>query len=154
MVETQGEAPGASAVIMRLAELMFVYALRHAVEHTPQEQGWLRAARDPRLQRVMLDVHRNPGEDWTVERMARAVAMSRSRFAHRFKALLGQSPYQYVLGVRVAHARLLLRDTDASLEDVAERVGYRSVPAFHAAFKRVTGVSPGTVRSLESGTNA
>ena len=72
--------------------------------------------------------------------------MSRSGFSARFSELVGESVMQYLTGLRVQLAYRELVETTDSLARIAERVGYRSEPAFNRAFKRVTGVPPGSVR--------
>ena len=52
---------------------------------------------------------------------------------------------RYVARWRIYHAARLLQ-TDATLADVAARVGYESEAAFGRAFKRWTGRSPGALR--------
>jgi AraC-like DNA-binding protein len=72
--------------------------------------------------------------------------MSRSAFAARFLVLVGQSPMRYAAQWRMNMAYTWLKEEDASLIDLADRLGYRSEAAFSRAFKRVIGVPPGAVR--------
>ena len=68
--------------------------------------------------------------------------MSRSGFAARFTALVGESPMRYLTEWRMHLARLELKDTPSSLAEVAERFGYGSEAAFCKAYRRVFGASP------------
>ena len=72
--------------------------------------------------------------------------MSRSAFSARFTRIVGETALQYVTQARMRLARMRLRETPESLAEVAERVGYESEASFCRAFKRVFGVSPGSVR--------
>ena len=72
--------------------------------------------------------------------------MSRSAFAARFSSLVGVPAMQYVVRWRMHLAATWLRDDGAGLGELAGRLGYRSEAAFSRAFKRVVGISPGTVR--------
>jgi AraC-like DNA-binding protein len=78
--------------------------------------------------------------------LARTAGLSRAAFSARFTALVGEPAMQYLLGRRMRYAMTLLPDEQNSLARVAERVGYGSEAALSAAFKRYTGVSPGTYR--------
>lgn len=72
--------------------------------------------------------------------------MSRSAFAARFVELVGQSPMRYVAQWRMHVACTWLKEEDAPLIDLADRLGYQSEAAFSRAFKRIIGIPPGAVR--------
>jgi AraC-like DNA-binding protein len=76
--------------------------------------------------------------------LASAASMSRSAFAARFKALLGETPMEYLTRWRMETAARLLRDQE--FYAVARAVGYRGDPAFTRAFTRVIGISPRSLR--------
>jgi AraC-like DNA-binding protein len=59
-----------------------------------------------------------------------------------------ESVLRYLTGLRMQLARRELRETSDTIARIAERVGYRSEPAFNRAFKRVVGMPPGAVRKL------
>ncbi|CAM5354763.1 hypothetical protein GCM10010345_77560 [Streptomyces canarius] len=62
--------------------------------------------------------------------------------ARRFTELVGEPPMTYLTGWRLTLAADLLRDPDATVGAVAQRVGYGSAFALSAAFKRERGLSP------------
>jgi AraC-like DNA-binding protein len=72
--------------------------------------------------------------------------MSRSAFAARFAELVGEPPMHYVTRWRMHAAVTWLREDDATLGELALRLGYQSEAAFSRAFKRFIGLSPGAVR--------
>jgi AraC-like DNA-binding protein len=74
--------------------------------------------------------------------------MSRSAFAARFTALVGEPAIAYVTRWRMQVAVAALRDERATVGELAGRLGYRSEAAFARAFKRETGMPPGAVRRL------
>lgn len=73
--------------------------------------------------------------------------MSRSVFAARFKALVGEAPLTYITRRRMHVAAELLASGVRSLGTVARAVGYETESAFGKAFKRHFGVTPGVFRS-------
>jgi AraC-like DNA-binding protein len=91
-------------------------------------------------------MHAEPAAAWTVERLSRRAGMSRAAFSRRFTELVGRPPMTYLTWWRMTTAGRMLRDDDAPLQVVAERVGYSSEFAFNRAFKREFGVSPGAYR--------
>jgi AraC-like DNA-binding protein len=143
--EMAEQAPGSEAVATRLAEVLFIQALRAhiASEVEWRNKGWLRAIFDPQVGAALGAVHDSVNTPWTVESLAEAAGMSRSAFAARFKDVLGQTPLEYVTEWRMQKAMQLLQQRDKKLIDVARLVGYESDAAFSKAFKRVVGANPG-----------
>ena len=137
---------GRDNVLARMAELMFVEAVRRYVETLPPAQtGWLAGLRDPVVGQALAALHANPAEVWTVESLARTVGVSRSVLADRFTGMVGQPPMQYLALWRMQLAsRLLLEGAVAA--EVAAAVGYESDAAFSRAFKKLVGEAPATWR--------
>jgi len=142
--EVSAGRPGSEAVIARLADILFIQALR--AWSAEGAEGWLGALRDPKVSRAMAFMHEAPGDRWTAERLARRVGMSRSAFYARFTDQVGEPPSSYLTRWRMRVARGALRGGDDALIDVAEQVGYGSEAAFCRAFKRHVGESPGAWR--------
>ncbi|MFY0535719.1 cupin domain-containing protein [Nannocystis pusilla] len=84
---------GAEPVLTRLAELLFIQALRTCIAAGTAEHGWLRALADPAIARALAAVHADPGADWTVAALAARAGMSRSAFAPAFHRLVGEPPW-------------------------------------------------------------
>ncbi len=68
--------------------------------------------------------------------------MSRSRFAERFKGLVGKSPMLYLSEWRLQKALALVGDTQCSIQQVANLAGYRSPSSFTRAFQGRFGMPP------------
>ena len=145
-IEAHELRPGGEAVLTRLSDVLVVQAVRSWLETDPAARtGWLGALRDPQIGRAVAAVHRDAARAWTVASLAAEVPMSRSAFAARFTALVGEPALAYVTRWRMHLALDRLR-ADTPVADVAGRLGYRSEAAFSRAFKRVTGTSPGAAR--------
>ncbi|GAA4876230.1 hypothetical protein GCM10023310_65010 [Paenibacillus vulneris] len=65
-----------------------------------------------------------------------------------FKKEIGEKFIDYVLKVRLEHARGMLVETDDPIQSIAEKVGYSHVLSFHRAFKKVFGFPPGEYRAI------
>ena len=145
--ESDAGRPGANAVITRLADILFIEALRaHSATPEAKESGFVVALRDPRIGRSLALLHRRLHVDWDVARLAKEAGMSRTAFSVRFHELVGEPPLKYATRWRMDRAAGLLRTTDAPIARVAERVGYDSEAGFGRAFKRHTGLSPAAFR--------
>jgi AraC-like DNA-binding protein len=88
-------------------------------------------------------MHAHVGRAWTVARLARDAALSRSAFFERFTRIVGLPPMEYLVAWRMAVAKDLLRRGECGLSEVAERVGYGSASTFSTAFSRHVGQPPG-----------
>lgn len=138
---------GSAVMSAKVAEVLFVETLCAYVETLSSDQtGWPAAVRDPQIGRCLSMMHGDPTRAWSVTELARAVGMSRSVLAARFTEMLGVPPMQYLKGWRLAVATRLLSDESSTLAAVATRIGYGSEAAFHRAFKRAHGISPGQWR--------
>jgi AraC-like DNA-binding protein len=151
--EMQNSRPGSETLVTRLLDIIFVQALRTWIESLPPEQnGWLSALRDPKIGTALGLMHREPQRTWSVESLASEVAMSRSPFAARFTALVGEPPLAYLTGWRMHLAETLLMRDGLNVSEVAGRIGYESEAAFSKAFKRYFGQSPLAHRRQTQGT--
>jgi AraC-like DNA-binding protein len=146
--EIARDLPGQDVVLDRLVDLLLVAAVRHWFEASPEAApAWWAATADPVVGPVLALVHDDPGHPWTLDALADRVAVSRATLARRFREVVGQSPMAYLAEWRLARAADLLRDTSATVEQVAREVGYVSPFAFSTAFKKQYGASPRDFRS-------
>lgn len=145
--EVAAARAGSETVLARLAELLFVEAVRgYLATLRPGQQGWLAGLRDPAVGRALALMHARIAHPWTSEDLAAEVLLSRSAFAERFTNLVGVLPMSYLAAWRMQVAAQGLRESRRSIAQVADAVGYESEAAFARAFKREMGVSPGEYR--------
>ncbi len=134
-----------SALLERLAGLLFHYVLRHAVRHdgaAAARAGLWCLARHPQLAPLLSRLLEQPSQDWTAQRMAESVHMSRARFFREFTSACGEPPAQFLQRLRMQLAAQRLHRGD-SVARAAQFVGYQSDAAFTRAFRQVLGVLPG-----------
>jgi AraC-like DNA-binding protein len=148
--EIASALPGAETVANRLTDILFVHAIRAFIagcgaKSGCRANGWLQALADPKIGEALRMVHAAPQNDWTVESLAAAVSMSRSAFAARFNALVGDPPLRYITAWRMNKASHMLLRGD-SIGAIAHAVGYDTDAAFGKAFKKFMGISPGEYR--------
>jgi AraC-like DNA-binding protein len=147
--------PGSTTIAAKLAELLFVEAIRSYLDTLPvSETGWLAGLRDPFVGRALALMHAAPTTPWTVEDLGRRVGISRSGLAQRFADVLGQPPMHYLTKWRLHLAARLLRSTNRSIAAIIDEVGYESEPAFNRAFKRSFGVPPAAFRRGAAGSKS
>jgi AraC-like DNA-binding protein len=140
-----------SSLTSRLSELLFVEAMRqYSVTFTDQDAGWLKGVADPQIGRALAAMHHAIGSPWSADSLARTVSMSRSAFVDRFTTLVGMPPIRYLTIWRLQAAKLRLRETRKTIEQLAPEVGYGSGEAFSRAFKREFGLSPARWRERQA----
>ncbi len=143
MAEVHEARPGMPLVAHHLAHLMLLQALRlHLSQATGGQTGWFYALADPQVSAAMAAMHADPAHRWTLAALARRAGMSRSPFAQRFRARVGETPIAYLTRWRMMLAAERLSAEGQSLATTARSLGYGSENAFNTAFKRVMGCPP------------
>jgi LacI family transcriptional regulator len=77
-----------------------------------------------------------------------AVPQSRRGLESRFRKLLGRTPHEEIIRVRMERVKTLLIETDLSLACIAERTGFPHAEYLNVAFRREAGLPPGRYRLL------
>lgn len=98
------------------------------------------------LDHVLAWIETHARQRMTLGDMAEQAAISVRTLNRRFQAETGQTPIQWLTGVRVRHAQELLELTSESIEKIGYQVGFESSANFREQFKRVAGVSPQAYR--------
>jgi AraC-like DNA-binding protein len=147
MAELRTPRPGGRLIAEHLSQTLLVEALRLHLATAAQRTGtWLAALADPQLARAIEAMHADPGGRWTLDALAKISGLSRSGFAQRFSDACGEPAITYLARWRMMLASdRLARGVPTAI--VARELGYGSESAFGAAFRRITGMSPGRFRS-------
>ena len=142
--ETDRVRCGQRLLANRLFEVVVLQLLRWLLDH-PQEAGvrpsLITGLSDPRLARALVAMHDAPGESWSLERMAGCAGMSRTAFATTFRAVVGQTPADYLAGWRMALAQSRLR-AGQPIKALAQELGYANPSALSRAFTAKVGMAP------------
>ncbi len=146
--EAQAPGLGSQRMIDRIAEIFFLQTLRAYINADGVKNvTWLGAVADQQIAKALRLLHEHPDQAWNVESLAKRVGMSRSVFAQRFKGVIGEAPMEYLTRCRIHKATRLLQESNMSIGQIANVIGYESNASFNKAFKRRLGVSPGSYRS-------
>lgn len=141
--EETGNTPGYTATASHLAELIITSFMRaHALTSPGDRPSRLRGLSDAGIGRALACLHARPGEAWTAQSLAFEAGMSRSTFARRFHARIGQPPIDYLIGWRMQRAADELVAGRGSVAEISRSLGYRSEWAFRQAFTRRFGLPP------------
>jgi AraC-like DNA-binding protein len=107
-----------------------------------------------RLSTLFDDMQRQLHVPWTVNLMAEKVYYSPPHLHRLCQRFYGQSPMQRLTTFRIERAKHLLTDTDWSLMQIANSVGYKDVFNFSTRFKKSSGIAPSRYREQSKGTAA
>ncbi|MGO4371752.1 helix-turn-helix domain-containing protein, partial [Paenibacillus sp. MCAF20] len=66
-----------------------------------------------------------------------------------FKESIGQNFSDFLIGLRIDYAKRLLRDSDVTVQDISDMLGYANPTSFIRVFKKVVGLSPGQYRDSQ-----
>ena len=109
------------------------------------------AVDDREVARAVQFIREHACEGIGVGDVLRAVPLSRRVLEQRFRRLLGRTPREEILQVRLGRVRQLLAETDLPLYLVADRTGFEHVEYLSVVFKRETGVTPSAHRAAARG---
>lgn len=102
---------------------------------------------DRKIQRLVETIEANPGQDLSLEIMARITHLSASHLRHKFKLLIGVTPTTYVQRIRMRLAQELLSNDEVSVKEVRAAVGFESDAYFTNLCKRFYGVTPSHLKN-------
>ncbi|WP_067855821.1 GlxA family transcriptional regulator [Nocardia shimofusensis] len=98
------------------------------------------------LEHVLAWIEDNAHRNLTLADIAAAAEMSVRTLTRRFAEETGQSPIQWVAGVRIRQAQELLETTDYTVDRIAGQVGFSTPSNFRTQFVQAVGVTPGVYR--------
>ncbi|POX55592.1 AraC family transcriptional regulator [Streptomyces sp. Ru71] len=111
----------------------------HAGRVTPEDLARLRRARDR--------MDREYAEPLDIATLARTALMSPGHFQRSFREAYGETPYGYLMTLRVERAKALLRRGDLSVTEVCFAVGCTSLGSFSSRFTQLVGMTPSAYRA-------
>ncbi len=146
--ELASESRGQNTYVSALVEQLIIHLLRkHATFPLSPALELSRVGLvDRRIRRALELMHTHMERDLSLEELAAAAYLSSFHFARLFKKLTGTSPHAYLAAVRMAKAESLLAETDLTITEISQHVGYGSPSHFAKAFRKATGFSPRTFR--------
>jgi len=122
--------------------------MRRYIEETLR----MRSQQQPvdRLQQLFYEVDQHINYPWNTQRMAETIHVSEATLHRLCRAAYQQSPKQVLIEKRLKRCRVLLSDTDWSLQVIATQLGYKDGFSLSKAFKKLYGISPADFRKGHS----
>ncbi len=98
------------------------------------------------IRRIRGQIFSNLNLQWTIKDMARNAGLSESRFHILYKQIYGTSPIEDLINARIESAMSALVSENASVNEIADSLGYSNYTHFIRQFKARTGISPAAYR--------
>jgi AraC-like DNA-binding protein len=99
------------------------------------------------LNLAMSIIEKNIGNvELNLEFLSNKLAMSSTTLYRKFKAISGQTPGEFIKKVRLKRAAQLLKDSDKTVSEIVEMVGYQDVKRFRESFCNEFGLPPSEYR--------
>jgi AraC family transcriptional regulator len=140
--EVMGTQSPSALYVQGIGQCLAVHLIRHYRDERAREifpEGGLPAFK---LHKVISLLEANLAEAFELKALARVAGLSEFHFSRMFKRATGFSPSHYLVRLRMATARRLLRETEKSVIDIGLEVGYGGASHFASAFRREVGVTP------------
>lgn len=93
------------------------------------------------IQQAIEFFHANYNKDFSLEDVSQLVSYSSFHFLRLFKQHTGQTPFQFLLNIKLEKAKRLLKETNKSITEICYDSGFNNRSHFYTAFKRKYGVS-------------
>ena len=138
--EIRERQPGCDEVCQKLLEIILLRLLRRedfALGRAPEGP---RGSRECDLVRRYIDNHFK--ENLTLDQLAGMVHVSKYYLSHAFRKEFQTSPISYLISRRIQESKFLLRETDLSLSQIAQILGFSSLSYFSQSFRRLEDMSP------------
>ena len=142
--EAAGALPGRETVCQNLLEVVLVRLGRQRDIVLSGETVGPRSSRECNLVRRYIDNHFK--ENLTLEQLAEMAHINKYHLAHTFQREFRTSPISYLIARRIQESRFLLRETDHSISQIAQILGFSSLSYFSQSFRRLEGISPNEYR--------
>ncbi|RRD25403.1 GlxA family transcriptional regulator [Brucellaceae bacterium VT-16-1752] len=134
------------SIALDVASLYVYDEVRQASDAQPLVSLGRLLNREPRLADAIKIMENHIDRPIPVTRIARRLGLSTRSLEMLFANVIGQSPGNYYLSLRLKAARRLILDTHLSMADTAEQTGFSSISSLSRAFKRHFGQAPSKLR--------
>ncbi|MDD2601217.1 MAG: AraC family transcriptional regulator [Kiritimatiellae bacterium] len=133
----QIQTPGFEQIIAAQAALIVARIRAHRFDSNPEARQIERV-----VQHARVHILKNADQCINFQRLASELGVSYSALRHNFKQITGLSPGQYKMQIQINKACALLRNSDLTVAQIAEQLGFESIYYFSRLFKNKTGLSP------------
>ncbi|EON72143.1 helix-turn-helix domain-containing protein [Lysinibacillus sphaericus] len=130
----------ASEMAMMQSRLQFILSMM--VQLDEQAAHLQNEEKIKMIQHTVHYMEKHYDEDLTVEQLANMAGMVRWQYSQQFKTLTGQKPTDYLVHLRIKHAKKLLCNSTEPLSKISRQIGFKDEYYFSRCFRKLTGNTP------------
>lgn len=123
----------------------------HEIRRSYESSGYFEEAHsrhpDEDIIQVQLWLQDNYPREIALSQVAQRFGLSTRTLNRRFKAATGQTPLEYLQEIRINNARDLLKTSNLTVAEIADKVGYQDTGYFTSLFKKQLAISPREYRA-------
>lgn len=150
--EMELKSTGYEDVCQAYMEILIIRLMRSTGLSFPSEPRIISGNRQCAAIRRYIDLHFK--EPLSLEQLAEEAHMNKYYLAHSFKREYGVSPINYMISRRLEESKYLLAETDLSMSQIAQLLGFSSLSYFCQIFRKTQSVSPKEYRQrIRTGEN-
>ena len=147
--EMEQKNPGYEDVCQAYMEILIIRLMRSTALAVPAEPLTVSANRQCAAVKRYIDLHFK--EPLTLEQLAEEGHMNKFYLSHTFKREYGVSPINYLISKRIEESKYLLAETDLSMSQIAQLLGFSSLSYFSQVFHRTQSITPKEYRQRQKG---
>lgn len=138
--EMEQKNTGYEDVCQAYMEILIIRLMRNTALAVPTEPQVVSGNRQCASVKRYIDLHFK--ESLTLDQLAEDAHMNKYYLSHAFKREYGISPINYMITKRIEESKYLLAETDLSMSQIAQLLGFSSLSYFSQVFRRTQSVSP------------
>lgn len=138
--EMEQKNTGYEDICQAYAEILIIRLMRNTSLAIPAEPQTVSTNRQCATVRQYIDLHFK--EALTLEQLAEIGHMNKFYLSHAFKRFYGASPINYMISKRIDESKYLLAETDLSMSQIAQLLGFSSLSYFSQVFRRTQNLTP------------
>ena len=147
--EMEQKNTGYEDVCQAYMEILIIRLMRNTAFAVPAEPQGVSSNRQCAAVKRYIDLHFK--ESLTLEQLAEDAHMNKYYLSHAFKREYGTSPINYMITRRIEESKYLLAETDLSMSQIAQLLGFSSLSYFSQVFRRTQSITPMEYRKSQKG---
>lgn len=145
--EMEQKNTGYEDVCQAYMEILIIRLMRSTALAVLAEPQSVSTNRQCAAVRRYIDLHFK--EALTLEQLAEESHMNKYYLSHAFKREYGVPPINYMITKRIEESKYLLAETDLSMSQIAQLLGFSSLSYFSQVFRRTQAVTPMEYRQIQ-----
>ena len=146
--ESRNKQSGHDLITQSIANQVGVYLLRNIRNNCSALKDEKRYSQKNNINQAIEFIYENYWKNFSLNEVAQAAHLSPYHFSRVFKAEVGQTPFEFLLDIKIEKAKELLRYEDKSITEICFECGFNTSSYFTRVFSKKVGLTPTAFREL------